>query len=429
MNLVHRVIFALQSVLAELIFLAPAGKRRYFSLRYPAAALFSIAASCLFVFYVDWIPYALARLLRMVLVFSATVAAMYFCFELKLSTLFAACVSGYALQHISFHITKLIGTLTPFFPWEEVLGIPRWEWIEYLLFPVLYLLFALTIGRYLAKSRFYESGDLRLNSISLAIVVITIGFTRISEIWPDSDGILTSCYAIASCLMALAVQWVLFRSINLEHENSMIRRLWQEDRRQYELGKKEIEIIHVKHHDLKKRLAEINTMLTQDEINTIADAVDIYDRKISTGNDALDVLLTKVNLLCKSEGIMLTYTGNGSDFSFMSTMDVYSLFGNAVDNAIEAVRKLDNPAQKTVDIKTGRIGSMITITVTNYFAGSIRLKDGLPATTKQAEAGFHGFGMKSMQMIAEKYHGSLQTDVENDLFTLVIYLFDEASSS
>ena len=37
--------------------------------------------------------------------------------------------------------------------------------------------------------------------------------------------------------------------------------------------------------------------------------------------------------------------------------------------------------------------------------------------------------MKSMQMIAEKYHGSLQTDVENDLFTLVIYLFDEASSS
>ena len=63
-------------------------------------------------------------------------------------------------------------------------------------------------------------------------MVITIGFTRISEIWPDSDGILTSCYAIASCLMALAVQWVLFRSINLEHENSMIRRLWQEDRRQ-----------------------------------------------------------------------------------------------------------------------------------------------------------------------------------------------------
>ena len=64
MNLVHRVIFALQIVLAELIFLAPAGKRRYFALRYPAAALFSIAASCLFVFYVDWIPYALARLLR-----------------------------------------------------------------------------------------------------------------------------------------------------------------------------------------------------------------------------------------------------------------------------------------------------------------------------------------------------------------------------
>lgn len=429
MNLVHRVIFALQIVLAELIFLIPAEKRRHFALRCLAAVLFSVAASYLFVFYVDWIPYALARLLRMILVFAATVAAMHFCFRLKPSALFAACVSGYALQHISFHITKLIGTLTPFFPWEEVLGIPRWEWIEYLLFPALYLLFALTIGRYLAQSRSYESGDLRLNSVSLVIVVITIGFTRISEIWPDSEGLLVSCYAIASCVMALVVQWILFRSIHLEHENSMIRRLWQEDRRQYELGKKEIEIINVKHHDLKKRLAEINTMLTQEEINTIADAVDIYDRKISTGNDALDVLLTKTNLLCKSEGIMLTYVGNGSDFSFMSTMDVYSLFGNAVDNAIEAVRKLDNPAQKTVDIRTGRIGSMITITVTNYFTGSIQLKDGLPATTKQAETGFHGFGMKSMQLIAQKYHGSLQMDAENNLFTLVIYLFDEAPNS
>ena len=34
-----------------------------------------------------------------------------------------------------------------------------------------------------------------------------------------------------------------------------------------------------------------------------------------------------------------------------------------------------------------------------------------------------------MQLIAQKYHGSLQMDAENNLFTLVIYLFDEAPNS
>lgn len=322
MSVVHRVMFALQIVLAELIFLIPAEKRQHFALRYLTALLFSIAASCLFVFYVDWIPYVLARLLRMVMVFAVTVVAMHFCFRLNPSALLAACVSGYALQHSSFHITKLISAQTPFFPLSEIWGIPRWEWIEYLLFPVLYLLFALTIGRYLAQSRYYESSDFRLSSVSLVIMVITIGFTRISELWPNSEGILVSCYAIASCLMALAVQWVLFRSIGLEHENNMIRRLWQEDRRQYELDKKEIEIISIKHHDLKKRLAELNAILTSEDLDSIVDAVESYDRRIATGNDALDVLLTRINRRCKSEGIMLTFTGNGTEMSIVNAKKI-----------------------------------------------------------------------------------------------------------
>lgn len=198
-------------------------------------------------------------------------------------------------------------------------------------------------------------------------MILTMGFTRIADAFGDSGSISVSLYAIACCVMALAVQLILFHEIDLQYENDTIRLLWQEDQRQYELTKKTIDTINIKHHDLKHRLAEMNAMLSKDDIRSIEEAVNVYDSKIKTGNEALDVLLTKNSLVCKEEGISLTYTGNGADFSFMSTMDVYSLFGNAVDNAIEAVRKVEDPEKKIVDIVTERTGAMITVVVTNYF--------------------------------------------------------------
>ena len=201
--------------------------------------------------------------------------------------------------------------------------------------------------------------------------------------------------------MALAVQLILFHEIDLQYENDTIRLLWQEDQRQYELTKKTIDTINIKHHDLKHRLAEMNAMLSKDDIRSIEEAVNVYDSKIKTGNEALDVLLTKNSLVCKEEGISLTYTGNGADFSFMSTMDVYSLFGNAVDNAIEAVRKVEDPEKKIVDIVTERTGAMITVVVTNYFSDQLQFFDGMPATTKK-ESG-HGMGLANVQDVLRKY--------------------------
>jgi hypothetical protein len=49
------------------------------------------------------------------------------------------------------------------------------------------------------------------------------------------------------------------------------------------------------------------------------------------------------------------------------------------------------------------------------------MKDGIPQTSKLEEEGFHGFGMKSMAMIAEKYGGGLNVATDDDLFTLNVY--------
>ena len=64
-----------------------------------------------------------------------------------------------------------------------------------------------------------------------------------------------------------------------------------------------------------------------------------------------------------------------------------------------------------------RSGDMVSIHVENYFAGSISVRDGLPVTTKP-DAAMHGFGMKSMRMIVERYGGMLSCKTVGEVFHL-----------
>jgi hypothetical protein len=285
---------------------------------------------------------------------------------------------------------------------------------------VIYFVLWLAAGRYAAKNETYKKVDLRFNYLSFAIIFLCIGLTRIAAYFEESDSVTVSLYAIAACGMALIVQLVLSETVALQNENNSIRMLWEEDRKQYALSKATIDTINIKYHDLKHQLHGMN--LPQEEIDKIKDAVRVYGSRIRTGNEALDVLLTENSLRCSAEGIRLTYMGNGADLGFMQAMDVYSLFGNAVSNAVEAVEKLQDPEKKIIDIVTECRGELVSIQISNYFSGSLQIEDGLPKTSKAEEEGFHGFGMKSMKLIAEKYGGSLSASADGELFTLSVYL-------
>ena len=64
--------------------------------------------------------------------------------------------------------------------------------------------------------------------------------------------------------------------------------------------------------------------------------------------------------------------------------------------------------------------SFVSITIENYFDGKIKLdKQGIPKTTKNNEQ-YHGFGMKSIKLIVNKYHGDLKIVLDDDVFSLGI---------
>ena len=76
--------------------------------------------------------------------------------------------------------------------------------------------------------------------------------------------------------------------------------------------------------------------------------------------------------------------------SFMAPADIYSLFGDAVDNAMEAVVKLDDPDKRVIDLTVKRTGCMVS--VENYFRGDVRLSNGLPLAPSRQDA--HGYSAR-----------------------------------
>ena len=103
-------------------------------------------------------------------------------------------------------------------------------------------------------------------------------------------------------------------------------------------------------------------------------------------------------------------------------MDMYSLLGNALDNATEAADLIEDPSKRIISMNMEEKGEAVFIVIRNYSSSQLNLVDGLPQSSKAYESGYHGYGMKSMKRLALKYDGDIAFQQKDDVFTLTIFL-------
>ena len=200
-----------------------------------------------------------------------------------------------------------------------------------------------------------------------------------------------------------------------------LNELWAQQQKQYQLSKETIDSINIKCHDLKHQIRKITkgAALDKETAEEIENVISIYDSTVKTGNEALDVILTEKSLQCNENNIRITCIADGKALSFMKDADIYTLFGNAIDNAVEAVEKLEDHEKRLIGLKVKSDDNYIVIHIYNYFSGNIELSDGKLQTSKHDKEN-HGFGIRSMTKIVEKYGGNFKIFTEDDVFHLSI---------
>lgn len=418
MDLFIRMSYTIEILMGALLFLQALPRREHFVPRLAAGLAAALLAGWGFSYLKPLGE--LGNLINLQLTIVGVILCLWFAFAGPFVTVLSACVSGVAVQHIGHHISRLAAEL----PW-----VPHWSNpLEFVCVCAIYLVLYLTLGRWLRNNRYYEYTDPRITAVSVVIVLVCTGITRLLRLagWMNFyTTVATALYAITCCVLALFFEFFLYYNLRKESEHLLFRRIHEEERRQYEISRDNAEMLSIKSHDLKHKLVALEGRLPQKEIDSMRSIIDTYDSIYHTGSEVLDIILNEKNLRCRSRGISITCMGSGRGLATLDNMDVYSLFGNLLENAITAVEQLAEPQKRIISLVIQQKGSLVSIDVMNFYQGTLQMEEGLPHTTKQEERGYHGYGLKSVRAIARKYKGDLNVRCEDGIFTAQVYLLQD----
>ena len=184
---------------------------------------------------------------------------------------------------------------------------------------------------------------------------------------------------------------------------------------------KDEERIRSIYHDMKNHLLVFEgsqgTEATRQMAKEIRSQIADYENYIHTGNNFLDILIKDKAEKAREKHIDFSASIDFGGIDFIEPLDVSTLFGNGIDNAIEASEKLSEE-QRVILVKAGKVQNFVSILVENNCSDEAHT-DG--HTTKEDKF-LHGFGISNMQKAAEKYNGTCTTAQANGKFTLKILL-------
>ena len=226
---------------------------------------------------------------------------------------------------------------------------------------------------------------------------------------------------IAISLLLLLCQFAIVREGRMRTQLQIANLLRAQAREHYRISKENVEAISAKCHDLKHLLLAVRDVIDPAEYSSMMEMINSYGAEIHTDNEVLDVIFQEKNFQCRKRGIQFTCIIDGTAVDFMGTTDQYILFGNLLDNAIEAVSQLPEGEVKNIQVTVRRDKGFVIITTENGYAGELQWDEGRLRTSKKDKQS-HGYGILSIERIVHKYGGRYSISTEDQIFAMNIVL-------
>lgn len=427
-NIFFRIKFFPCLLIACLLFSGYLPKRKFFLLRFVSSFLVMTAVS-VFLWQIireEWISERLghtAYVLCDIFYFFEMIA--FTCFNFRCSFFEAVLynVCGWSVEHVANSLVVVLSVLlridVVYFDYSA----------EYFVLTVLVYLIVYAAA-FIVFWALRRGSRINLNKKKLLLPTILILVTSVilsiyAPVSEVSNNVLViiKLYAVVCCVTCLCLSFSIFEAGQYRFELETLEQLDRKKQEQYEISKETIEVINVKCHDLKKLVGSAlaqNAVLTGKEMEDIDRKLSIYDALVKTGNAALDLILTEKSLYCEKNSIKLTIMADAEGIGFMSDAEIYSLFGNILDNAVEASMR-EREDKRAISLRVKTVGEMISIHEENYFAGELKFRNGTLITSKK-NTNDHGYGILSIRRIAEKYNGGVTISAQDGVFGLDVLL-------
>lgn len=345
-----------------------------------------------------------------------TVGSVVFCFECDFWAALFCGGTSYCAQHICQRIYGCCRTL-----WLQ--DLPAYLHILiYLAIIALGLIVMYFLVKPLRADRLVVDNKSQLLALIAVIASTMVLDLTMFRAMGEGGELLLICFTIYSSMISALIfllQLGLISHKKKELELDTVKSVLKSRQEQYFFEKSLIDTINIKSHDLKHQIALLDGSAQKELSEELKAVVNAYDSTFHTGNEALDVVLTRGSFNCRGKNIHLTCLADGKCLEFMPEVDIYSLFGNILDNAIEATDKIEDEEKRVISLSISQEGYFVNIRAENFFSDKLTFSNGLPESTK-GDPLYHGFGMKSIRMIVHSYGGSLKVYTKEDRFVLDI---------
>ncbi len=418
------VLFAVDVVLAEAVVAFYMERRQNFAMRFCLSAL-GYLSLCLLVAPVAELLHGSLKLMS---VFLLSMAFFPLCVKADFWATLFCCVSACVLQNLAYFSGYLLSAALQIEP--DICAYPQSALIQTPVYLLVHVIAFFVLSKRIRGSDTFIMEKIPAIALSAvcAVVVYIVkyqlhsqrldhGFYYIDMLFPCCD------------ILALYILFGMYEHSQLARENAMLQQIMASKNKQYEISMHTIELVNIKYHDLKHQIEAMRNQASAaqlDNLREMEESVSLYETIVNTGNKALDVALTSKCMLCERYGITLRYLLDGEKLDFLSPTDIYSLFGNALDNAIDALKEA-LPEKRLILIHQTIQGSIYGLHFENYCPVPVTFRDGLPVSSKNDPEN-HGFGIKSIRYIAEKYNGAVAASMQEDMFRLDV-LFTDLNAS
>ena len=395
-NILNSIIFPIELLLASYICAVRINKRSYWGLRMVLSFFFA----CVFMAAVNRLIPGNMLIKGSIAFLSTTLLSgllLFWIYNITLKDSMYCCMIGYAMQHFAscFYIlmSVVLSGNAPAGLWINRSNLLLYLIVYIISYGSLYLLFTKDLpkdGEYIIN--FSNSAEAFILVIPIALVLSLIEKAINSD---PRQILICQVYEMIACALVLWVQYWQKKVVNLEVEMTVQERIFSERRRQFELS-------------ANKKMA----------IDEITNAVNFYDDSFQTDNEILNTALMEKSMVCRRYHISFSAIVDGKKLGFMNPMDLYVMLGNALDNAIEAVRKIKEEEKRVISMRVYAKEDLIILQIENTCLEETSVpEDGNLSTTK-SDKNYHGYGIGSIRKIVETYNGSLSLRKNDNMFIL-----------
>lgn len=383
-------------------------------------------------------------------IYAAVVVIITFFTDIGASRIFILSVSMVALvllcYKVSFHCAVIIMELAYLLmvPLSESVGflIMYWffqggimmqvdgnfviKWQAYIIILLIRLMVIAAVYRLLKNFQYeIQPKDAAILSISFLLVLCVSFASTYSYLNLGMYGTFILDLFTSVCGVFFIVQFLYSRNVSYLREQEQRNQAYiaqlQQQYAYYQDKLKDEERIRSIYHDMKNHLlvlegnqgTDTTRQIAQELRSQIAD----YENYIHTGNNFLDILIKDKTEKAREKHIDFSASIDFDGIDFIEPLDISALFGNGIDNAIEASGKLPEE-QRAILVKAGKVQNFVSILVENNCSDEAHTD----SHTTKADKFLHGFGISNMQKAAEKYNGTCTTAQANGKFTLKILL-------